>query len=165
MERSRTRYRRGAIAGCALALAGCASGGGAGPGADGTDARAALAAVEALFAAMATRDVAAAERLVVPDGTFVVAVSEGGERRLRSSTLRDFVTNLGRGDGVLRETFTEQPRVLVEGDVAVVWGRYEFAIDGATSHTGIDALALVRTADGWKLAGGAYSVVRPPRAP
>lgn len=50
--------------------------------------------------------------------------------------------------------------MLIEGDAAVVWGRHGFEVDGELSHVGVDAFHLLRTEEGWKVAGGAYSVVR-----
>ena len=139
-------------------VSGCASDGG--PLRPSAEQRSALAVVEALFAAMATRDVAAIEPIVVPEGVFVVALTEGGKRLQRSSTLKAFLEQIGSGTSALDEHFTETPRVLVDGDIAVVWGRYVFAVDGKPSHTGIDAIHLIRTDTGWKIAGGAYSVIR-----
>lgn len=124
------------------------------------DRAAALAAVHGLFDAMATRDAAKAAALVVPEGAFVVTMLEGGARRQRSATLQSFLETLAHGTGALDEHFTEPPQVLVDGDVAIVWGRYAFLLDGKPSHTGVDALTLIRTDAGWKIAGGAYSVIR-----
>jgi ketosteroid isomerase-like protein len=121
------------------------------------DRSAALAAVEELFAAMATRDVARAAAVTIPDGVFVVASTVDGVRRQRVAGLKPFLEQLGSGMSQLDERFTAPPTVLVDGDVAVVFGPYEFRIDGALSHTGIDVLTLVRTDLGWKLTGGVYS--------
>jgi len=45
-----------------------------------------------------------------------------------------------------REAFDGRPTVLVEVDVAVVWTRYVFEIDGESSHTGTRRLR-----NGWNL--------------
>ncbi len=129
---------------------------------DGTvaaDRAAALAAVEELFAAMATRDVARAAAVTVPEGIFVVTSTTDGVRRQRVAGLKAFLDQLGSGTSKLDERFTQTPTVLVDGDVAVVFGPYDFLIDGALSHTGVDALTLIRTDGGWRLTGGVYSHV------
>jgi len=44
------------------------------------------------------------------------------------------------------------PTVLIDGDIATVWTRYDFWLDGAFSHGGTDVVVLLRTDDGWKIA-------------
>jgi len=136
-----------------------------GDGAVATDRAAALAVVQGLFDAMATRDVAKAAAITVPEGVFVVTSSVDGARRQRVTGLAAFLDQLGSGTSRLDERFTQPPTVLVDGDVAVVVGPYEFRIDGALSHTGVDVLTLIRTDDGWKLTGGVYSHVSAKPAP
>jgi uncharacterized protein (TIGR02246 family) len=125
------------------------------------DTRAVLATVQALFDAMATRDVVAAARTLLPDGLFV-SVGAGAPR---STTTRAFLESLAAGDSKLCEAFTAPPDVRLDGDLATVWGPYTFTVDGKLSHTGVDALQLVRTNEGWRLTGGIYSVVRPAAPP
>lgn len=50
------------------------------------------------------------------------------------------------------------PKVAVDGDWAMVWGRYVFWIGGTISHCGIDQFNLVRTDAGWKIANGASTI-------
>src|SRR5688572_5823692 len=126
------------------------------------DARAVVATVQALFDAIGTRDVGGAAKTLLPDGLFI-SVGGGGAPRITPTML--FLQQLAAGDSKLHEAFTETPEVRIDGDVATVWGRYEFTVDGKLSHTGIDALQLVRTAEGWRLTGGTYSVVRPAAPP
>lgn len=119
-----------------------------------------LGTVQAFFDAMTTRDAVAAERTVIPDGTFVNLRFENGTRRVKHFTNREWLDGLSKPGPHLGERFVEPPTVLVDGDVATVWGRYEFTLDGRVSHTGVDALTLLRTPDGWRIAGGAYTVLR-----
>jgi len=39
-----------------------------------------------------------------------------------------------------------------------VWAPYDFWIDGKLSHCGTDAFDLIKTEDGWKIAGGVYTL-------
>jgi len=152
------RLRAGAALVFAVALAGCAATKAPVAPPESPDARAAVAAVQALFDAMAARDVAAAERTLLPDGVFV---SVGGGAAPRATSTRAFLDTLGGGTSKLREWFTEEPTVRIDGDLATVFGAYAFSVDGTLTHTGVDALQLVRTAEGWRITGGVYSVVRP----
>jgi hypothetical protein len=49
-------------------------------------------------------------------------------------------------------------RVLIHGRIAVLWTPYDFHRDGKFSHCGVDAFSLVKTDDGWKIAGFIYTV-------
>lgn len=126
------------------------------------DREAVLATVQAFFDAMGTRDVAAAERTVLPEGVFFSTRLEDGRRVEKHAGIRAWLDGLGSAKTHLHEELTGTPTVLVDGDVAVVWARYAFHIDGSQSHTGVDAFNLVRTDAGWRISGGAYSLIRPP---
>jgi hypothetical protein len=58
---------------------------------------------------------------------------------------------------VIKETMYD-PKVVVDGDWAMVWGRYVFWVGGKVSHCGIDQFNLVRTEAGWKIANGASTI-------
>lgn len=50
------------------------------------------------------------------------------------------------------------PKVEVDGDWAMVWGRYVFYAGDKLSHCGINQFNLVRTDAGWKIANGASTI-------
>jgi hypothetical protein len=58
---------------------------------------------------------------------------------------------------VIKETMYD-PKVVVDGDWAMVWGRYVFWVGGKVSHCGIDQFNLARTESGWKIANGASTI-------
>ena len=119
-----------------------------------------LATVQAFFDAMHARDVEGAARATIPDGAFVNTRIENGQRVEKHFSNREWIEKLTSEKTVLLEEFTGTPEVLVEGDLAAVWCSYRFSIDGQPSHTGVDVFNLVRTAQGWRISGGAYSVIR-----
>ena len=47
----------------------------------------------------------------------------------------------------------------------MVWAPYDFHVNGAFSHCGVDVFSLVRTAEGWRIAAVAYTVEREGCAP
>jgi len=126
-----------------------------------SDERAVLDTVQDFFDAMAAGDVQAAEATAFSESTFISVRRENGALSYRSFSHAQFLETLETSESELLETFIGIPTVLIEGDVAMVWGSYTFEKDGQHSHTGVDAFALLRTDEGWKLAGGAYSVVPP----
>lgn len=119
-----------------------------------------LAVVQAFFDVIETRDAERGAEIALPEAVFTSVRSADGQRVVRHTTTAQFLASLGQGDDQYLEDFVGTPTVLVEGDVATVWTEYFFDINGERSHTGIDAFNLVRTDDGWKLSGAAYSVVR-----
>lgn len=138
-----------------LALASCRS-----TPAAPSERAAVLATVQAFFDAMHARDPQAAARTVVPDGVFVNTRIEEGKRVEKHFSNREWIEKLAQEKTVLLEELAGTPTVLVEGDVATVWCAYRFSIDRKPSHTGHDVFNLVRTEAGWRISGGAYSVVR-----
>jgi hypothetical protein len=51
--------------------------------------------------------------------------------------------------------------VLVEGDMAQVWGPYRFIAGGKTSHCGVNSMSLVKRDGAWKIANTSFSMVPP----
>ena len=52
------------------------------------------------------------------------------------------------------------PEVRIDGDLATLWAPYDFHLGDRFSHCGVDALQLVRTDAGWRIASIAYTVHR-----
>lgn len=123
------------------------------------DQREVLATVQRFFDSLESGDAAVAASAVLPDAAFANVRTEGGERRIGHFVQREFEAKRAQDPRSLHEAFVGQPTVLIEGDVACVWTGYAFRRDGKPSHTGVDAFTLLRTQDGWRVAGGAYSVV------
>lgn len=141
------------IALCSLALAGCAS--------MSPDEREVLAVCQAFFDVIESRDAERGAQLTMPEGAFFSVHAVDGEPVVQRLGVAQWLQGLADGRQHYREYFTGAPTVLVaDGDVAVVWADYVFEVDGERSHTGVDAFHLVRTADGWKIAGCVYTVVR-----
>jgi hypothetical protein len=52
------------------------------------------------------------------------------------------------------------PQVRVYKGIATLWAPYDFWLNGAFSHCGIDSFELAKTSEGWKLTSGIYTVER-----
>lgn len=113
-----------------------------------------LARVQAVFDAMAAHDSAAAAALVIPEGRLAVSRANG---TVSISTLGEFAARLSATKSSLLERMWS-PKVLIRGGMAVVWTEYDFHLDGKFTHCGIDSFQLVKTVDGWKISGLAYTV-------
>ena len=118
-----------------------------------------LEVAQAFLDVIETRDTARGAELAIPGAMFVNVRMVDGKRVVRQFNNEQWLRSLEQGEDQYLEEFTGTPTVLMGDDMAVLWSEYTFAIDGKLSHTGIDALQFVLTDDGWKIAGGTYSVV------
>lgn len=113
-----------------------------------------LGAVDALFDAMAKHDVDASRKLIVPGASFVVVKPDGVVAMEHDN---DYLDSLAKHKEAFRERIWNA-QVTVQGDIAQVWAPYDFHLDGKLSHCGVDSFSMVRTAEGWRVAGVSYTV-------
>jgi len=84
-------------------------------------------------------------------------------RRVLFCTLFSILPAIGSAQSVTerKEISRERiwnPEVRVHGSIATVWAPYDFWVDGKFSHCGVDAFDLIKTPDGWKIAGGVFTM-------
>lgn len=79
-------------------------------------------------------------------------------------TREEFLEGLAGGGTAFLERIWD-PVVEVSGRIAMVWAPYDFHMDGALSHCGIDVLAFMKLEEGWKVTSITYNVVREGCAP
>ena len=111
-----------------------------------------LAAVQALFDAMAARDSAAVADVLIGEGVYFAAGMREGEPVHVLASQGDFARIVGEQPAPLIERMWDA-EVLLHDPIAVVWTPYDFHVGEEFSHCGIDAFSLVRTPEGWKIAG------------
>lgn len=123
----------------------------------GTDEAAVMAPVNALLAALAARDSTAILVPLRPDGGAIVA-TEGpdGKSNVRRINWAEFAATVKPGPERLQETLYN-PAIEIDGDIAMVWGRYDFRIDGKIHHCGYDHFDLVRENGRWAIANITWS--------
>jgi hypothetical protein len=115
-----------------------------------------LAVVDQLMASMREADTATASSLFLPEARLVAVDSREGHREVRALGFEDFVAAVGQSGGNWNERVWD-PEVLFDGDLALVWAKYDFINDGRFSHCGIDAFHLARTRQGWRFISIIYS--------
>ena len=115
--------------------------------------RAVLAPVNALFDAMVKHDVPASRKLILAGASFVVVKSDGSVLMEHDA---DYLDSLAKHKEQFRERIWDA-QVTVSDTIAQVWAPYDFHLDGKLTHCGIDVFSLVRTKDGWRIAGISYS--------
>ncbi|HEX4223082.1 MAG TPA: hypothetical protein VHZ97_12005 [Pseudonocardiaceae bacterium] len=105
-----------------------------------------LKTVQALLDTIPPRDGAALRELLVPGGSAV----RSRDDQIICTPLVDFPNQLPGGTEVLAELFYN-PVVLVDDDIAVVWARYDFLVDGKVHHWGTNILSLLKRDGRWRI--------------
>ena len=117
----------------------------------GTEEGQVMVPVNALFAALAARDGTAALATMRADATTTVAAERpDGTKLIRHMTAAEFAAGLKPGPERFQEVLTD-PAIELDGDIAYVWGRYDFYVDGKIAHCGYDHFDLVRADGHWKI--------------
>jgi hypothetical protein len=116
-----------------------------------------LKTVQALFDTMTAKDVEGARSILQPQGRFHAMRIRDGKPDPRAFSNEEYFADLQASKQTMRERIWN-PEVRIHGVIATMWAPYDFWIDGKFSHCGIDAFDLIKTDEGWKIAGGVYTV-------
>jgi hypothetical protein len=122
-----------------------------------SDRDAVLKVMQGFFDTMTARDVEGARKILQPQGRFHATRMRDGKPEIRGFANEEYLADLQAGKTRMQERIWN-PEVRIHGEIATVWAPYDFWIDGKFSHCGIDAFDLIKTEDGWKLAGGVYTL-------
>jgi hypothetical protein len=122
------------------------------------DAKDALGVVNKLFEMMAAHKPGEIVALHTPEAQLVALIkNKEGKSANQVFTAEAFSKNFAKKRGELKEDMYA-PKTEVFGDLAMVWGRYVFFIDGKVSHCGVNAFHLVRTDAGWRIANASSTI-------
>ena len=106
--------------------------------------------VNRLFEAMKARDAEAIRRLFSAEGRLVSTFVRGDQVSVRILTVEAFAKMAAE----TREPFIErmfEMEVRLDGDLATVWGKYDFHVGERLTNCGVNSFQLLRAADGWKI--------------
>ncbi len=122
------------------------------------DKKDALGVVEKLFAEMAAANPAGILALGTPENQLVaIRKQRDGKTRIEVIGGEAFSKMFTNKEAKLREEMYE-PQVEVNGDYAMVYGRYVFFVGEKLSHCGVNQFNLVKTDGTWKIANGASTI-------
>ena len=122
------------------------------------DKTAVLNVVNQLFTEMAAANPAGIIALNTPDAQLTVVI-KGKDGKTRFEVInREAFSKFFTDKTAVIEELMYDPKVVVDGEWAMVWGRYIFFVSKKISHCGIDQFNLFRTTDGWKIANGASTI-------
>jgi Domain of unknown function (DUF4440) len=116
------------------------------------DEKDAMAVVNTMFAEMANHNPPAIAGLFTAEATLTAIIkNKENKSTVRVFTGEAFSKNFAENRGPIKEDMYA-PEIRIDGDLASVWGRYVFFVNGKISHCGVNAFHLVRTDAGWKIA-------------
>lgn len=122
------------------------------------DEKAALDVLNRMFEGMAARDSATLAEVLHPEAILQRWAQVDGEWRTHSLPGTQFIAEVGAGGTPYLERIWS-PQFARAGEVLTVVAPYDFWVNGALSHCGVDALTLLPGADGaWRVMGLVYTV-------
>jgi hypothetical protein len=116
-----------------------------------------LAALDAYMHAISANDLAAMDVRQTPEGMTYRHLAKDGGWTVSPRSNREWVAPERATTKRLRERYWA-PTVLIRGSMALVWAPYEFQVDGATSHCGVDSFSFARIGDEWKVSNAMWTV-------
>ena len=119
--------------------------------------KAVMAVVDTFFAAMVRKDTTLLSSSFTGRGSWVVASYRNGPASITRRPTTQDAPMIARSTDSLRERMFDAV-VRVDGDVALVWGPYQFRVGSQVSHCGYDGFHLVRENGRWRIEGGVYTV-------
>lgn len=146
----------------AIAASVCLAQGAAAGEAD--DRAAILALMDKAFAAVASDD-PEDWRPLITEGAREISFRQHPDGPEGALLMRDNATvetfaSMKPGESNYVERWLGTPEVLVRGPIAVVWGDYDFWIDGKFSHCGVDAVNVAKVDGEWRIAHWMWTVER-----
>jgi len=96
--------------------------------------------------------------VMIPEGMiFIHNRMTPGAPRLVTIPVAEHVANWAKRSGRFYEKMRYET-VLVDGDMAQVWGPYVFVANSVPSHCGINSLSLVKRDGVWKVANTSFTM-------
>lgn len=123
-----------------------------------------ISVVNQFFTVLETRDVKLAEKILMTDGGYFSTRTKDNKQLIKYTTFKAMIESLPKSKENYKEVMAN-PRVLIDGDIAMLWTKYKFYVNGTVSHGGVDSFSLIKTETGWKIAGIIYNVIPATQAP
>jgi hypothetical protein len=114
--------------------------------------------VQAFFDTMTAHDIEGARKVLQPQGRFHAMSMKDGKPDVRAFSNEEYFATLQERSKDKMQERIWNPDVRINGLTASVIAPYDFWINGKFSHCGVDTFDLIKTEEGWKIAGGVYTV-------
>lgn len=118
-----------------------------------------LGIVAQFFDGLRAKDTTLLNEIVHPDAHSFYITEREGAVRTSGAAIRAFNKRLIASSEVWNEKArTVGARVEIHERIATAWVPYDFWVDKAFSHCGIDVFTFVKTDAGWKIVSIVYSI-------
>ena len=121
------------------------------------DHRAVIQLLDDFFEAIKTGDFERMRTMMTPDGILYGYRETTDGPQVFRRTHTEFIDSLASAEARMVERIWD-PEVMLEGRLATVWTPYDVYRDGAFSHCGTNNFSMLKTDDGWVIAGVVYSM-------
>lgn len=122
------------------------------------EARAIVDVVHGLFDAMAAKDEEGMRSAFTDDALLLAPAPAGAAAAFRTVDVEQFVQAITSVPDRVVERMWD-PEVRRDGDIATLWAPYDLYVGERFIHCGVDAISLVREAEGWRIAFVSYTAV------
>lgn len=109
------------------------------------------ATIERLFDAMRAGDSATVRAVFHPEARLGSAVAREGVGSIRLDSPEGFIRAVGGPRQGLWDERIAGLQIEIDGPLASAWMEYAFYLGERRSHCGVNAMQLVRVADGWRI--------------
>jgi uncharacterized protein YciI len=116
-----------------------------------------VAVVDEVLRAMASNDVETSRRVLLPGGVGFSTRQTPEGMHIRRESNGEYLEWLAQNADVMVERMWNHS-VAVHGAIATLWAPYDFYVNHTFSHCGVNAVQLIRTADGWRVANWIWTV-------
>ena len=127
-------------------------------GSQPADEAAVLAVMDVYMDEISANDLAAMDARQTPEGmTYRYVAREAGVWDVIASPNKYWVAPERADEHRYQERYWS-PAVMIRGAMALVWAPYEFQIDGATTHCGVDVFSFAKIDGVWKVSNSMWTV-------
>lgn len=120
-----------------------------------------IAAADAFFDALRSKDAEKLAAIMRPDGTIMIDDRMFEEREvLMVVPNAAYLKGRDDNDDAVNEVM-QYESVHIDGNIAQVWGPYRFTVNGETTHCGINSMTFIRGEGEWMLGNSSFSIVPP----
>jgi hypothetical protein len=117
-----------------------------------------LAVMDAYMHEISANDLAAMDARQTAEGmTYRIRAREDGGWDVVAASNKYWVAPERADEHRYRERYWS-PTVMIRGAMALVWAPYEFQVDGATSHCGVDVFSFAKIDGVWKVSNSMWTV-------
>ena len=110
-----------------------------------------LSVVTRLFDGMRRSDSATVRTLFHPDAQMITTLVREGRPAVRRDSVTSFLRSIGTVRPDKLDERIKNPRVLLDGTLAVVWTDYDLYAGTRFIHCGVDAFQLAKVGEVWQI--------------